>query len=119
MHVVSLFFSALVLWQLCRLLYGRHSLWQWALWGLALACYAWFTYLASMTFIALGAMIVVEWVRRMLRKEQRPRAHRLVAGVALIIGQKRRDKAAATSTGAELPGEFTTASEDENREDYE
>jgi len=43
----------------------------------------------------------------------------LVAGVALIIGQKRRDKAAATSTRAEQPGEFTTTSEDTNRDGYE
>jgi len=44
----------------------------------------------------------------------------LVVGVPLIIVQKRRDKAAATSTtGAGRPGEFTTASEDKNRDGYE
>jgi hypothetical protein len=78
MHAVFLFFYALSLLLLCRALYERRGKGAWALWGVAMAVYAWFTYLITLAFAAQGLLLLAE----ALRRRKTPELRRIAMGAS-------------------------------------
>ncbi|MBN1866623.1 glycosyltransferase family 39 protein [Candidatus Sumerlaeota bacterium] len=83
MHAVVLFFAAVLLYMICRLLYEKHSLKGWATVGIVAALAAYFSYIVALPFIALAGLVATECVLRLSDPDRRADGRRLAAG-ALI-----------------------------------